>query len=340
MAVDITRPQPGDPEHLKLAFGYLGLAEIVGSEDEPKILGMFSAVGHPEILDDETAWCAAFVGYVLKQAGLRGTGALNAQSYLRWGEASDGAPRRGDVVVIKRGTKAWQGHVFFYLGTRGKRIVGLGGNQGNKVSVASFDATALLGVRRATGSGAPLTPALSPEGRGSAAEDEARKRLIMALQQALVDKGYHEVGEVDGRMGSRTRGAILAFEADNDLPREGEATTQLLAAVLSAAPRPVGLERATGKPDLVAVKGATPVVATATTVAGTGAVALGGDFIDQVEQGAGWVARIKAAVAPLLDFGAHTWPLFALAAGVVIVVIVVKARREAVAGYRDGRVVR
>ena len=48
-----------DPRYLKAAFSVLGLSEIAGEEDEPQILAMYAACGHPEVRRDEVAWCAA-----------------------------------------------------------------------------------------------------------------------------------------------------------------------------------------------------------------------------------------------------------------------------------------
>ena len=81
----------------------------------PKILQYFADVGHSEVKDDETAWCAAFVGAMLKRAGMPHTGKLNARSYLDWGdEVALEDAQEGDIVVFWRGTPdGWQGHVGF-----------------------------------------------------------------------------------------------------------------------------------------------------------------------------------------------------------------------------------
>jgi putative chitinase len=57
---------------------------------------------------------------------------------------------------------------------------------------------------------------------------------IKELQSLLASLGYTEVGKADGIFGSRTRGAILAFEADNSLPLTGAATVQVLQAATNA----------------------------------------------------------------------------------------------------------
>lgn len=125
---------------------FVGLREIVGSRHEPKILQFFSEAGHPGIHDDETAWCAAFVGAMLRKAGYSSTGALNARSYLNFGTKLT-KPTPGCIVVFKRGSSSWQGHVAFFLRDLGDRIEVLGGNQGNAVSIAAYSKADLLGYR-------------------------------------------------------------------------------------------------------------------------------------------------------------------------------------------------
>ena len=110
---------------------------------------MFADSGHNWDKEDSTPWCAAFVGSVLAEVGLQGTGQLNARSYLKWGEAVDD-PKPGDVVVFWRGDKnGWQGHVAFFVRWQGEDLIVRGGNQGNAVSDAVYSRSRLLGFRRA-----------------------------------------------------------------------------------------------------------------------------------------------------------------------------------------------
>jgi uncharacterized protein (TIGR02594 family) len=133
------------------AEAHLGLQEWPGSRHNPTIVEFAETVGHGWVQDDETPWCASFVGAVLAQLGLPHTGQLNARSYLTWGEEVPlEQARKGDVVVFWRvDPNSWQGHVGFYAGrdSRGNILV-LGGNQGNKVSIAPYGETRLLSVRR------------------------------------------------------------------------------------------------------------------------------------------------------------------------------------------------
>lgn len=149
---------------------YIGLEEYPGARHNPTIVEFAAVTGNAWIKDDETPWCASFVGAVLAQVGAQGTGRLNARSYMDWGHAVDlDDAMMGDVVVFWRGSRdGWQGHVGFYAGQQGDNVLVLGGNQGNTVSIAPYAKARLLGVRRFT---APRTsPARSTTVQASAAQ--------------------------------------------------------------------------------------------------------------------------------------------------------------------------
>lgn len=123
----------------------------------PKVVQYFADVGHSWVKDDETAWCAAFVGAMLKRAGMPHTGQLNARSYLQWGEpvALEDA-QEGDIVIFSRGDpKGWQGHVAFYVSHHAGNIKVLGGNQNNQVNEKNYAKARLLGIRRMANTAKP-----------------------------------------------------------------------------------------------------------------------------------------------------------------------------------------
>lgn len=117
----------------------------------PKVDAYFDEVGFPTMQDD-TAWCAAFVGAMLARAGLPNTGKLTARSYLDWGRPiADEDAREGDLVIFWRGSpEGWQGHVGFFVRFEGAHVVVVGGNQRNQVSEARYPRGQLLGFRRMT----------------------------------------------------------------------------------------------------------------------------------------------------------------------------------------------
>jgi uncharacterized protein (TIGR02594 family) len=133
-----------------IAEDYLGVKEYPAAKHNDQIVKFFADAGHGYVQDDETPWCAAFVGAVLAECGVKGSGKLNARSYMDWGHPVDIAnAEKGDIVVFWRGSKdSWKGHVAFFSHVEGDKIYVLGGNQGNAVSVAPYPAERLLGVRR------------------------------------------------------------------------------------------------------------------------------------------------------------------------------------------------
>lgn len=133
---------------IRTAESALGL-----NEDKQKgLVSQYLSEGGVNIDPSQTAWCAAFVNATLSKTGLDGTGALNARSFLNWGEEVT-TPQLGDVVVLSRGTDPALGHVGFFKGFDAQgNILILGGNQGDEVSVKSYNADRLLGYRRPAGS--------------------------------------------------------------------------------------------------------------------------------------------------------------------------------------------
>ena len=143
--------KPKVPKHYTIALGMLGLAEIVGPRHNEKIVEMFSKVGHSWVKDDETAWCAAFVGWALEESGVTSTRKLNARSYIDWGKNVEPTRAKvGDVIVFPRGTGR-QGHVGFVSKVLPKnRVEVLSGNQSNKVTLKEYTLSQALAVRRMT----------------------------------------------------------------------------------------------------------------------------------------------------------------------------------------------
>lgn len=149
----------------KRAQHYVGaVSEIPGEADHPLILWWHSLCGiddQPGQATDEIPWCSSFVNGVCWDEDAPMTRSARARSWLTIGSPISLAEAvRGDIAVIKRGPDILKepgpevikhrGHVFVLAGVGGvgRRMEGVGGNQGNKVSVASFPLAALLSIRR------------------------------------------------------------------------------------------------------------------------------------------------------------------------------------------------
>ncbi|WP_322470304.1 TIGR02594 family protein [Hydrogenophaga sp. SNF1] len=133
-----------DPLWLAEARRYLGVREIPGVNHHPLILAMWKAIKRGGIRDDETPWCAAFVGFCLENVGIVSSRFESARSYLEWGRPLD-KPVPGCITVLGR---TGGGHVAFGAGVdRHGDLLLLGGNQGNSVSIAAFPRSRVLGYR-------------------------------------------------------------------------------------------------------------------------------------------------------------------------------------------------
>jgi uncharacterized protein (TIGR02594 family) len=105
------------------------------------------------VIDDETAWCGGFMGFCLRSTGFEiPANPLAARQYEKVGKTLD-RPAVGAIAVWWRGSRdGWQGHVNFVVGRdKSNRLMCLGGNQNNAVTIAPYDylsdANRLIGFR-------------------------------------------------------------------------------------------------------------------------------------------------------------------------------------------------
>jgi uncharacterized protein (TIGR02594 family) len=134
------------PRWLALAWGDLGVAETPGADHTRRVVRYYADVGHAQIANDETAWCAAFLGSCLERAGIASTRSLMARSYLAWGDLVDDF-RPGAVAVLSRTADPALGHAGFLIGETDDSVILLGGNQSGAVTVEAFPRARLLGLR-------------------------------------------------------------------------------------------------------------------------------------------------------------------------------------------------
>jgi uncharacterized protein (TIGR02594 family) len=138
-------PTPDSPKWLEVAIKEIGVLEVPGPGDNPRVLE-YHQTTTLKATDDSVAWCSSFVNWCMKQAGIEGTKSAAARSWLTWGEKLD-SPRNGCVVVLRRGNSPTNGHVAFYVGDGTSNIRLLGGNQGDQVKVSAFPKTMVLSYR-------------------------------------------------------------------------------------------------------------------------------------------------------------------------------------------------
>jgi uncharacterized protein (TIGR02594 family) len=152
------------PVHMEIAFKFLGVKEVPGKGSNPVVDEMFALAGFPGLKDD-VPWCAAFVAAMLRKAGLpnevEAKMRLWAASYARCGVKS-ARPVYGAIGVK---TRTGGGHVGFVVAANESTVWLLGGNQGDKVSIAGFSRSSFTAYRVPTG----IDPASLPRLPSSAA---------------------------------------------------------------------------------------------------------------------------------------------------------------------------
>jgi putative chitinase len=140
-------------------------------------------------------------------------------------------------------------------------------------------------------------------------ESELTSYEIKAIQQKLRDLGYFEVGKPDGYIGSRTRGALSAFQSNSGLPVNGLYDKETRLALHNAEPREVDPVRRTSIPqDSRIIKGAE---ANKTAASLLSLPAIGG-LADQLTTSSDIIKQVVtsfkttfAIFAPVLKF----WPI-------------------------------
>lgn len=133
-----------EPAWLVEARRHVGLRELPGAPTAPTIAAWLQQLG-AWWRDDETPWCGTAVAAWMQANGIAPAKAwYRARAWLEWGTPI-ASPVVGAVVVFER---AGGGHVGLVVGRddRGRLLV-LGGNQGNSVSVAPFEMSRALGYR-------------------------------------------------------------------------------------------------------------------------------------------------------------------------------------------------
>ncbi|TNV22133.1 TIGR02594 family protein [Buttiauxella sp. B2] len=123
---------------------YIGQMEVKGPRHNPLILQFWKDIKRGGIKDDETPWCAAYVGAMLERVGIKSSRFESAKSYLNWG-AELREPAYGCVVVFSRDGG---GHVGFVVGQQqnGDLMV-MGGNQSDAVNIKAFSRLRVSGYR-------------------------------------------------------------------------------------------------------------------------------------------------------------------------------------------------
>ncbi|MCC6315356.1 MAG: peptidoglycan-binding protein [Thermomicrobiales bacterium] len=207
------------------------------------------------------------------------------------------------------------------------------------VALAAFEAAEDRGKNDSpAGSSGPPDGHRPPHGQQS---DEIRE-----VQRLLDGFGYHEVGEIDGKWGGRTAGAIAAFRNDRGLPGEPRIDDALVAEMEKAHRegwrRPIAETRREKTADDIAPRVET-VRETAWSRLWAKLLAIPGAIVAFFSAMIDNLDAAREKVQPVLDVLGTVppwlWALLVTGAGVMIWRSQRKAERATVELYREGRLV-
>lgn len=136
-----------EPKWLERARRDLGERETLGANDSPRIRAILKRFSWQWLTGQP--WCGSILADWMTDCGYTPPkNAFRARAWLAWGEEILG-PAVGAVVVFER---EGGGHVGIIVGkdSRGRLLV-IGGNQSNAVTIAAFEMQRALGYRLPVG---------------------------------------------------------------------------------------------------------------------------------------------------------------------------------------------
>lgn len=144
-----------------------------------------------------------------------------------------------------------------------------------------------------------------PDSQGPGIENGEQLKQV---QLRLRELGYHEAGNPDGIWGTKSRAAVLAFRADNDLPIYAGVDKELLSALMLAPPRAIAETRAEATVEDLREAGSRTIHDADTTetagkvATGVGIVVGAGEIVDQLSEKVGVLNGLADQLQPLQAF--------------------------------------
>lgn len=139
---------------VEIAKTMIGLNEVKNNLIIKTYLKTEAIDGDISIDPAKISWCAAIMNAWERQAGNKGTGRLNAQSFLKYGAAVNfDDAEEGDIVVFHFPNEpAENGHVTYFISWNDddNTVKCLGGNQSNSVCYSDYSQDYILDIRRSS----------------------------------------------------------------------------------------------------------------------------------------------------------------------------------------------
>lgn len=198
----------------------MGTHEVDGPKANPRIMEYFRTSGGDWAQDDSVPWCGAFMGWTMARAGHDlPKEPLRARSWATWGEPL-AAFEPGCVVVTSRGKDPASGHVTLGVEDSGDKIMCLGGNQGDEVSIVAVWKASVIAYRRVPGVTPPAAPSKASTVATSQTIRNAGGAIVATAAVAAEDASgvaKQTVEAVKGVFGPDTSAAWLLDHAKGEL---------------------------------------------------------------------------------------------------------------------------
>jgi uncharacterized protein (TIGR02594 family) len=133
---------------LTIAQKEVGITEVDGAIDNPRILEYFRTVAAEGIpIDENIPWVGIYAAWVMKNAGCKPPEQpAMALNWKNWGVPLK-RPKAGAIAVFRRGDSGMTGHVGFYISEDATGINVISGNVLNSVRAVKLDRTKIVGYR-------------------------------------------------------------------------------------------------------------------------------------------------------------------------------------------------
>ncbi len=133
------------PPWMQIAIMEVGVQEVAGAADNPRILEYLQSCGiGGNLLHDETAWCAAFVNWCVKCSGYQPRGSARVSDWWSWGRPV--VATYGAICIMQPLTvdQAGSGHIGFLHAQDATNVWLLSGNSHNQVRIAAYPKSKLI----------------------------------------------------------------------------------------------------------------------------------------------------------------------------------------------------
>jgi uncharacterized protein (TIGR02594 family) len=152
--VPVTKPEVAPEVVLKGGTPYdyavkeIGQKEIVGPRHNPRIIEYHAATSG-KFSTDEVPWCASFINWVGRMAGMEVTNSALASSWDKYNVGGTDSGEVGDIVTLRHPSGGRHVALLNKPYKKGDHTFeALGGNQNNQVKLSTYNSSEIVSIRK------------------------------------------------------------------------------------------------------------------------------------------------------------------------------------------------